>query len=135
MSSNKKLTPFDFVNAINQSKRDLIADSEDPAATEAQYVPYIVNRTFSYFQETVLYANEMNINHHLDKAPQFQFYLSSLRPRKRFAKWHKPDADDRITLIREYYGCSFAVAQQYADVLSTDAVEAIRSRLNQGGKG
>ena len=51
------MTPFDYLNAINLTKKNIFA--EDPLA-DKEYVPYIVNRGLSYFPDTVLYANEMN---------------------------------------------------------------------------
>jgi hypothetical protein len=53
------MTPFDFINAINFTKKDLF--SEDPMAKK-DYAPFIINRGLGYFPDTVLYANEMNRN-------------------------------------------------------------------------
>jgi hypothetical protein len=51
-----KYSPFDFLKAINETKENLIVDDE----TEKQYSPYMINRGLSYFNDTVLIANEMN---------------------------------------------------------------------------
>ena len=56
-------TPFDFVNQIHHGKKDLIA--EDPTA-EKDYNAFIVNRALSFGHDTALFANEMNVNNHLD---------------------------------------------------------------------
>ena len=45
--------PFDFLNAINDTKVNVMVDD----IAEKQYLPFIVNRGLSYFLETVLYAN------------------------------------------------------------------------------
>ena len=50
------MTPFDYLNAINQSKENLIVDE----LSEKEYVPFVVNKGLSYFPDTILYANEMN---------------------------------------------------------------------------
>ena len=63
--SKKELNPFDFMNAASLSKQDLIGDSENPELTEKQYSPYIVNRGFANFEDTILHANEMNQRAHL----------------------------------------------------------------------
>ena len=56
------MNPFDYVNAINYSKKDIMVTRDD----EKVYVPFMVNRSRSYFSDTLLLANEMNKFHHLD---------------------------------------------------------------------
>ena len=84
------MTPFDFLNAINLTKKDLIA--EDPQA-EKEYLPYLINRGLSYFPDTILYANEMNQRWEAPNEWQFSFFLNTISRKKRFSKWHKKDAD------------------------------------------
>ena len=72
----------DWLNSVNFTKDDLIDDDPD---TIKNYPPYIVNRCLSGHLDTVLYANEMNLHPNLDKDMQYQFYLNSLRKRKRFS--------------------------------------------------
>ena len=56
------LSPFDYSNSINFTKEDIMVDD----IAEMQYAPFIVNRTLSYFPDTVAIANELNRYHHLD---------------------------------------------------------------------
>ena len=60
------MNPFDYVNSINYSKKDIMVDD----VTEKAYNGFMVNRSLSYFPHTVLAANEMNINHHIDNSLQ-----------------------------------------------------------------
>ena len=46
------MTPFDFLNEINQGKKDLMADDIDQQV-EKQYNPFIINRGLSYFLDTI----------------------------------------------------------------------------------
>ena len=55
--------PFDFIKAINAHKN--IMKSDDPLA-EKDYIPFLVNRGLSFFQDTVIQVNEMNRLHFLD---------------------------------------------------------------------
>ena len=93
----------DFLTAINQTKKNLM--DEDPM-TENEYHPFVVNRTLSYFLDTVLYANEANIRNTADKKLQFDLLLNSIRSNRRFSRWLKPDEDKDIDAIKEYYGYS-----------------------------
>ena len=80
------MNPFDFVNAICDSKQNLIIDD----ISEKLYTPFMVNRSLSYHYDTVLLANEMNQRHFLDKKLQNDFLINIVRRKKRFAKWIKP---------------------------------------------
>lgn len=79
---------FDYLNAINTTKKDLM--KEDPLS-EKDYVPFMINRGLSYFPDTIMYANEMNKYSSIPKDWQFAFYMHSIKPKKRFSKWHKKD--------------------------------------------
>ena len=63
------MTPFDFLKSINDTKENLIVDD----ITEKQYNAYMVNRGLSYFPDTVMIANEMNVSPYLDAKLQFDF--------------------------------------------------------------
>jgi hypothetical protein len=128
-----KYKPFDFINEASYSKKDLILTDESPEEIEKMYNPYIVNRGFSFYNDTVLHANEMNMRHHLFKGAQFHYYLGALRSRKRFSKWHKLEKDDDLDLIQKYYQCNRQVAKQYLDVLSPEEIKNINSRVAEGG--
>ena len=123
------ISPFDFVNAINYNKENLIVDDW----SEKQYVPYIVNKALSYGADTVIPANEMNSRPHIDKKLQFDYLRISVRPRKRFSKWLKPEQDDRIDALKALYGYSNTRAREVVDLLSEDDWKQIRTLLDQGG--
>ena len=87
--------PFEFVNAINTTKKDLIRSSDAPDLMEKQYKPFYVNKSLSYFVDTILYANEVNQLKHVDLKLQNDYYLNSIRKGKRYSKWHKKEEDDK----------------------------------------
>mgnify|MGYP005988896433 FL=1 len=130
MSTVKKLSPFDFLNSINMSKKDLMEDPE----TENQYVPFVVNRSLSYFPDTVALANEMNKYHHLDNRLQYSFLINTIRKRKRFSKWVKPELENNIEKVKEYYGYSMDKARQVMPLLSTDELNIIINKVDKGGR-
>jgi len=81
-----------------------------------------------------MFANEMNIHNHLDKDMQYQFYLNSLRKRKRFSPWIKKDKVQNLDIVKQYYGYSNEKAQQALRILSSEQLAFIRSKLDTGGK-
>jgi len=130
MKEAKKLSPFDFLNAINFTKQDLIVDD----ITEKAYVPFVVNRSLSYFQDTVLLANEMNINHIIDHKAQNLFYINTIRKRKRFSKWAKADEPADLEIVKKYYGYSNDRAREALSILSKEEISELKKRMNPGGK-
>lgn len=124
------MTAFDYIDAINHTKKNIIEDE----ATEKAYVPFLTNRGLSYFPDTVFYANEMNCNPHLDKKLQFDYLINSIRKAKRYSKWAKRNkGDNDIELVQEYYGYSYEKAKMALTILSEDQLETIRKRLEKGG--
>ena len=59
----------DYLNSINHQKNNLL--DEDNAIKG--YPPYIINRCLSGTIDTIMYANEMNMNHFLDNDVQYIF--------------------------------------------------------------
>lgn len=123
------MSPFDYLNSINDTKKDIMVDD----IAEKQYVPFMVNRGLSYFVDTVLVANEMNRNHHLDHRLQFDFCINSVRKRKRFSKWLKPHEPEALLIVKEYYGYSNEKARSALSILSDQQIEQLKQKLRQGG--
>jgi hypothetical protein len=124
------MNPFEYVLAINTSKKDIMVDD----VSEKSYNPFLVNRSLSYFNDTVLYANEMNINHHIDHRLQFDFFINIIRKRKRFSKWAKPIELENLEVIKEYYGYSNEKAKSVLLLFSNDQIETLKNRMDKGGK-
>lgn len=129
----KEITPFDFMNAVSFSKEDLISNHDNPEIAENLYVPYMVNRGFTNFQDTILHANEMNLRAHLFKDAQFEYYRGALRKRKRFSKWPKADKDKDLDAIQEVYQCNRTIAKLYFKALSKEDLKQIHNKLITGG--
>ena len=125
--------PFDYVNTINVSKKNLMRDSENDTLSEKDYNPWVVNKALSYFPDTVLHANLMNLYHDLPKRPQYEFLLNSIRPKKRWAKWVKDDGDEDLDLVCAFYQCNRNVAREYLSLLSVDKLNMIKKEQETGG--
>ena len=127
------MSPFDYVNAINISKQDLIRDSENPALAEKDYSPFLTNRALSYYVDTVLYANEMNRANHIDSILQNDYYLNSIRVSKRFSKWAKPIESSDVESIQEYYKVNNNRALEISRILTREQIDHIKTRIIKGG--
>lgn len=126
------MTPFDFLNAINENKKDLF---QDPQA-EKDYSPFMINRGLSFFPDTVLYANEMNKSTQIPAKWQFDFLKNSIPKKKRFSKWHKKDATtEQLKLVMKHYKYSEKRALEVLSILSTKQVAEIQAQYDHGGRG
>lgn len=125
-------TPFDFVNDITHGKKDIIHSSSVPSHIEKQYNAFIVNKSLSYFDDTILFANEMNRAHHLFPSAQYDYLLNTIRSRKRFSKWIKPEKNDDIDLISNFYEVNKQKAKQYIEILSKEQIDNIRDIVMRG---
>ena len=120
----------DYLYSINQSKKNIL--DEDPDAVK-KYPSYIVNRCLSSFTDTVLYANEMNKNSHLPNKMQYDFFLNSVKPRKRFSPWARKDSIDYLDVVKEYYGYNDDKALQALRILTKNQLDKISYLLRKGG--
>lgn len=120
----------DYLYSINQSKKNIL--NENPTQ-ENTYPPFLINKCFSFHIDSVLYANEMNKNYHIDKKLQYDFYINSLKPRKRYSPWLKKQSIENIELVQEYYGYSYNKAIESLNILSNNDLKEIKKLLNKGG--
>ena len=127
------MNPFDYVNSITHSKKNLMRDTENDTLAESGYEPWLSNNALSYFPDTVLHANLMNMYSDLDNRPQFEFLLNSIRPRKRFSKWIKKSDNEDLKAICDHYQCNEIVGREYLSLLSSKQIDAIKEEQEQGG--
>lgn len=126
------MNPFDYVNSINSGK-NLLEESNNKEVVVKDYNPFMVNRALSYHNDTLMLANAMNQFSHLDKDLQYLFFINTVRPKKRFAKWAKPEKNDGLNTIVEYYGYSYEKAKQVLDLFSNEDLDRMRKKLEKGG--
>ena len=106
----------------------------DDEMWEKKYPPFIVNKCLAPFPDTIMLVNEMNVNSHLDHKLQFDFFLNSIRSRRRFTPWMKANKVTNLEYVKEYFGYSNEKAKSALNVLDDDQIKAIKNSLNKGGK-
>lgn len=125
------MNPFEFLNSINTTKKNLIDKDSD---AESSYNPFLVNRSLSYFPDTVFMSNEMNRLHHIDSKMQYDFLINIVRKKKRFSKWDKPEERDDIECVKRYFGYSENKAKQVVGLLSESQIKTIKTKVSVGGR-
>jgi hypothetical protein len=116
----------DWLNSINFTKENLSEDIKS-------YPPYIINRCLSGHIDCIMFANEMNLNHSLDKDMQYLFFLNTLRKKKRFSPWLRKEKVTDLECVKQYYGYSNEKASQAMKILTKEQLNFIKQRLDTGG--
>jgi hypothetical protein len=124
------MNPFEYVKAINTTKKDIMVDN----IAEKEYNAFMVNRSLSNFRDTVLYANLMNVNHHLDSRLQFDFFINTIKKKNRFSKWLKPIKYENLEILKEYYGYSNEKAKSVISLFNNKQIEDLKRRIYKGGR-
>lgn len=133
----EKFNVFQFVNSINNKENcDIIKNHEN------EYLPYIINRSFSFFNDSVFYANELNKYSGIDNKLQFDFYYYILPKRRRYSKWIKkqitPETENIINLIINKYSCNKKTANEilniFTDEQKNEFIKSLKSEAYTGGR-
>jgi hypothetical protein len=120
----------EIVPSILQTKKKCIETEDD----EKDYNSFVVNKALSYHVDCVLYSNQINMLHHIDKKLQYDYLLNSIRPMKRkFQPWQKPDVIGDLECIKEYFGFSNQKAKDALRILNSEQLSTIKTKTNKGG--
>ena len=124
------MSPFDYVNEILQGKKQLMVDEQ----TESVYAPFLINRALSYHKDCIMYANEMNRRHFVDKKLQNDYLLNTVRSKKRpFNKWVKSEKSEDLECIKTYYGLSSLKALEALRLLNDEQIQELKEKTDTGG--
>lgn len=120
----------EIVPSILQTKVNYLRDDVDLK----EYSPFMVNRALSYHMDCVLYANEMNKHHSIDKDMQYQYLLNTIRSMKRkFQPWQKSEKEKDIDCVKTYFSYSNQKAKDALRVLSKEQISQIKELVDIGG--
>lgn len=128
-----KIELFDIVDNIFL-KKGLLSEEE----IKTSYSPFIINRAMANHQDLIFFAEKMNENWQLSASQQYHFYYFMIDRRKRWSKWPKRDKalDDKIKILKEYYGYSTLRARETIPIIDElDLWDTIKDDLNKGGRG
>ena len=120
-----KRSPFDWVKSIN--KKEYLYDLSG-------YNPFLTNRAFAAFMDTVMYAETMNQAHNLSPNLQYDFYYYAVRKGSRFSPIPKPEEPKYLEVVMEHYQYSKQKALEVINLLSEQDILAIIKSHDTGGK-
>jgi hypothetical protein len=127
-----------YENSINSGKEPLSLENQ-----EFKYEKWRTNTSLANHLDTIMDANQMNLNYHLSDQMHYDYLFYSVRKKKRFGS-KKSERDkqlereqkeeaDKIALISEYYKYNTVNAKAALRVLTESQLEIIKRRLERGG--
>jgi len=123
----------DYLKSINYTKKPMNELDEDYEFVKKKYVPFIINRCLSFYPDSIIQSNNMNLNDHVDKVMQYDYLRHSLRRRNRFNPWMKKTKPDDLKVIKEYFNYSDRKAYEAIDILTDKDIENIKKVMDRGG--
>lgn len=123
--SLKKISPFDYINSIN-NKTD-VSQTDD-------YAPFMVNKLFSMHVDTILNAKLMNdIGQYLPNKMQYDYYMSTIRKGRRQWWYKNKNAQQNldIEIVKELYKVNDDRAYELYDMLLATKPQELQQMLEQ----
>ena len=119
-----KPNPFLYVKSIN--KKDYQFDLSG-------YNPFLTNRAFAGFIDTIMFAEQMNQAHALSPALQYDFYYYGIRKGSRFDPIPKPIEPEGLEVVMAYYDYSKQKALEVIHLLSKQDILNMIKSMDKGG--
>ena len=120
-----KRNPFDYVRSINKKTFDYDLSG---------YNPFLTNRAFAGFIDTIMLANEMNQHSDLDPYLQYQFYYYGVRKGSRFDPISKPTEPEGLEVVMAYYQYSKQKALEVMPILTKEDISNMIITMDKGGR-
>ena len=120
----KKLTPFDYVEAIY---------TKQTIGSSAGFSPFLCMWSLSNNLDTCLLGNEMNIHPNLPPEAQYDFLYGTVRKGKRYGRWHKSEEHPHLELVMNHFKYSKQKALEALSVLTQSDIRAIIEMSDKGG--
>ena len=132
--SKESYCPFKFfLNSINNTKQNVLLEDTNGKIEQA-YNSYIINKSLSYFPDTIMQSNTVNMYFNLDNKLKYDFLLNSIRKRKRFTPWVKSTAEENIEVIKMYFNVGNEKANEILSLLNENHINKIKEQLSKGGR-
>lgn len=131
--AKKTNNPFEHLDSIIKTKQNMMRGSENDELAESLYNKWLVNSAMSMSYDTIFLANMMNVNHHAPNRAQYEFLLATCPKKKRIQWVKKPEENETVEMIQNYYQCNPKVAREYMKLLTPEQLADIEKSQFKGG--
>ena len=121
----------EVLKSLNLEKNKELFTNEN----KNEYQPFLINRFYSFFPDTLLIANQMNRKPEfsLPNDMQYRYLLQTIPKKSRYTAWIKNTYSYDLLLIKEYYGCSIKKAKEISKLITEENLKEIKTYLDKGG--
>ena len=120
-----KISPFHYVKSINKKVYEYDLSG---------YNPFLTNRAFAGFIDTIMLAHEMNQHPDLSPYLQYQFYYYGVRKGSRFDPISKPSEPEGLEVVMAYYNYSKQKALEVMSLLTRQDILSMTTSMDKGGQ-
>ena len=120
-----KRNPFDYVKSINRKTYEYDLSG---------YNPFLTNRAFAGFIDTIMFAEQMNQHSDLSPYLQYQFYYYGVRKGSRFDPISKPSEPEGLEVVMAYYNYSKQKALEVMTLLTKQNIISMIESMDKGGR-
>jgi hypothetical protein len=121
-----------YENTITSGKKEIEVDND--------YSQWRTNNILSNYRETILYANEMNINYIVTDQMHYDYMFNSIR-KKRMTGVKETDQEKNARkkkeelhdLISNYYKYNAVRTKEVLKILTAEQIDIIKNKNNKGG--
>lgn len=130
MDSVKTRSPYDWTNNISGSKEDIWTEEDS-----GTYCKYVITHALSCYYDCAMLASVMDQYPDIPEKMHYDFLRLSVSPKKkRFAKWHKPEKDEAVEFLGEWFGISRSKARQFLKLISGEDLQKLQNSYDTGGR-
>lgn len=124
----KKHGLFDYIKDLSNNKKLLAFEDEMiDGKFPSEVSPYMINKAFGNFYDTVIFANEMNLRSQIPVKALYLFYTYGISKKTRYASWYKEDTSnkDKLEALMKYFNWSSREASINIHMFTDDQLNEI----------
>ena len=130
----KKYDAMDYFKALTTPNSKTIDLRDEDVEDQFTGKPYWFTLKFlSQFEDSILYANEINIRPQMDNRLKLDFFINTLRPRFRKVGKVTYKTSDDIDLIMKYYNYNESKAKSVLNLFDDESLNELKRLTNEGG--
>jgi len=108
-----------YMDALNYTKEEVFDENDT-------YASFLVNRNFSYFPDTMLFAYEIAAYaSYISDSMNYIYWINSIPKRKRYSKFGKTGVDKSVLAVSWMYNISKKKAEEYIQYMDESSINTI----------
>lgn len=124
----KEISLFDIINDISTGGNLVEKYYEETGELPKAYSQYMINKAFGNFSDSLFYAAELN-KYTISNETHWNFLRNTLKRKKRFGKWFKPESEEPLVLLATYFDCSLKEMRKNSNVLTKEQIDEILDKM------